>query len=66
MILSQKIPQTNGFDNVGAVNVGATRNKGLEIGLNTVNIQTKDFSWTTNLSLNYSLLPVKQFYDEYL
>ena len=50
LILSQKIPQTNGFDNVGAVNVGATRNKGLEIGLNTVNIQTKDFSWTTNLS----------------
>lgn len=50
LILSQGIPQTNGFDNIGAVNVGATRNRGLEIGLNTVNIKTRNFSWTTNLS----------------
>lgn len=50
LILSQNIPQTNGFENVGAVNVGATRNRGLEIGLSSVNIQTRDFSWTTNLS----------------
>lgn len=50
LILAQKIPQTNGFDNVGAVNVGATRNRGLEIGLNSVNIQTQNFSWSTSLS----------------
>lgn len=50
IILSQRIPQTNGFDNIGAVNVGATRNRGVEIGLNTVNIRSKEFSWTTSLS----------------
>ncbi|MCD8261981.1 MAG: TonB-dependent receptor [Bacteroides sp.] len=50
LILGQRIPQTNGFSEVSAVNVGATRNRGLEIGLNSVNIQTRNFSWTTNLS----------------
>ncbi len=50
LILAQQIPQTNGFRDVGAVNVGATRNRGLEIGLNSVNIQTRNFSWITNLS----------------
>ena len=44
------IPQTNGFSNIAAVNVGSTRNQGIEIGLNTVNIQTKNFTWTTNLN----------------
>ncbi|PXV59954.1 TonB-linked SusC/RagA family outer membrane protein [Dysgonomonas alginatilytica] len=47
LILAQKIPQTNGFTDVSAVNIGQTRNTGLEISLNTVNIQTKDFTWST-------------------
>ncbi|MDR1683730.1 MAG: TonB-dependent receptor [Candidatus Symbiothrix sp.] len=35
-------------------NIGSLENKGLEIALNTRNIETKDFSWNTNLvfSLN--------------
>lgn len=50
IILAQRIPQTNGFQEVGAVNVGSTRNTGLEIGLNTVNIKTQNFSWITSLT----------------
>lgn len=52
IILGQNIPQTNGFGSVDAVNIGSTRNKGIEITLNSVNIETRDFSWTT--SLNFS------------
>lgn len=50
LIMGQGIPQTNGFEKVDAVNIGATRNTGLEIALNTLNIQTKNFSWSTTLS----------------
>lgn len=50
LILSQNIPQTNGFTSVDAVNIGATRNRGLEVALHTVNIRTKDFEWSTSLS----------------
>ena len=34
-------------------NVGKTRNKGVEIALNSVNFQNNDFRWTTNV--NFSL-----------
>lgn len=47
LILGQSIPQTNGFGSVDAINIGSTRNKGIEVTLNSVNIQTRDFSWTT-------------------
>lgn len=50
IILGQSIPQTNGFGSVDAVNIGSTRNRGIEITLNTVNIQTRDFTWTTTLN----------------
>lgn len=31
-------------------NVGSVRNRGIELSLNTVNIQTKDFRWSTNFN----------------
>ena len=31
-------------------NVGEVRNRGIEISLNTVNIQTKDWNWTTSIN----------------
>lgn len=50
IILGQAIPQTNGFGSVDAVNIGSTRNRGIEVTLNSVNIQTRDFIWTTSLN----------------
>ncbi|WP_164849867.1 TonB-dependent receptor [Mucilaginibacter limnophilus] len=34
-------------------NIGAIRNRGFELGINTVNIRTKNFTWSTNA--NFSL-----------
>lgn len=65
LILSQGIPQTNGFSTVDAVNVGATRNRGLEIGLNTVNIQTKDFTWSTTLSFATNKNEVTEIFGDH-
>lgn len=35
-------------------NIGKTRNRGIELTLTTVNIQKKDFTWTTELNLAHN------------
>ncbi|BAV08867.1 outer membrane protein, nutrient binding [Filimonas lacunae] len=35
-------------------NIGATSNKGVDINLTSNNVRTKDFAWTTNLSISYN------------
>jgi TonB-linked SusC/RagA family outer membrane protein len=47
------IPQTSGFNSLYQ-NVGSVNNKGWEINLNTINVNTRNFSWKTtfNLSIN--------------
>lgn len=35
-------------------NVGKMRNRGWEFTLNTVNVRTKDFSWTSDLNLSFN------------
>ncbi|PWJ59385.1 TonB-linked SusC/RagA family outer membrane protein [Dyadobacter jejuensis] len=53
MLLSAPVPMSSGFTQVSQ-NVGSMENKGVEIGLNTVNINQGDFAWNTtfNLSIN--------------
>jgi TonB-linked SusC/RagA family outer membrane protein len=53
LLLNNPLPTGTGFSSA-IQNVGEIQNKGLEFQLNTVNITTDNFSWTTsaNLSLN--------------
>jgi TonB-linked SusC/RagA family outer membrane protein len=51
LILNQTLPTSTGFSSV-ITNVGQVSNKGIEIMLNTRNVQTRDFSWNT--SVNFS------------
>jgi outer membrane receptor protein involved in Fe transport len=51
LILNQTLPTSTGFSSV-ITNVGKVSNKGIEIMLNTRNIETKNFSWST--SINFS------------
>jgi len=49
LLLQAPIPWSAGMNNASVYqNVGSVRNTGLEVNLNTVNIKTKDFTWTTN------------------
>lgn len=48
LLLDRQIPTVSGFGNI-TQNVGVTANKGFEIALNTINIETKDFQWRTEL-----------------
>ena len=49
LLMSRSIPVTLGYSSIQA-NVGKTRNKGIEITLSSVNVNSKDFKWKTDLS----------------
>lgn len=53
MLLDAPVPRTSGYATIRK-NVGSMENKGLELALNTVNVQGKNFSWNTtfNISMN--------------
>lgn len=53
MLLSAPVPSSSGFTTVTR-NIGSMENRGIEFGLNTININTKDFGWNTtfNISVN--------------
>jgi TonB-linked SusC/RagA family outer membrane protein len=49
VIMNRVMSVLNGFTTL-TDNVGSVSNKGIEIGLNTVNIKTDNFSWNTSLN----------------
>lgn len=49
LLMSRQVPIMNGFSSI-MDNIGKTRNKGIEIALNSINLQNKDFKWTTNVN----------------
>lgn len=51
LLLSVPIATTSGFSSV-LENVGSVRNAGFEIALNTQNIKSRNFSWTTDITFS--------------
>jgi len=51
LLAPQPLPSSTGFNGF-TTNVGETQNTGLELTLNTVNIDKGDFQWTTDLIFN--------------
>lgn len=53
MLLNAPLPRSSGYSTITR-NIGSMENKGLELSLNTVNVEGKDFSWSTsfNISMN--------------
>lgn len=52
LLMNRTVPYMNGYRSI-LDNIGQTRNVGIEIALNSINIETKDFLWKTNV--NFSL-----------
>ncbi|WP_366186133.1 TonB-dependent receptor [Flavobacterium ovatum] len=53
LLLKASLPQSSGF-NTAIKNVGSIQNQGLELTLNTENIKTKDFSWSTSFNIAFN------------
>ena len=52
---------TNGL-NQQYQNTGAVSNEGFELSINTVNINTKDFRWSTNFNISFNTNKILNFY----
>jgi len=53
LLVRRSIPIMGGFDNI-LTNIGEVNNRGIELSLNSHNIQGSDFSWRTSLSASYN------------
>jgi len=51
LLLQAPIPWSSGLETV-TQNIGSVQNTGFEVALNTVNIRSKDFTWTTDINFN--------------
>lgn len=49
LLMKRTVPIMNGYKTI-MDNVGKTENKGVELNLNTINIITKNFKWSTGLN----------------
>ncbi|WP_255491106.1 TonB-dependent receptor [Dysgonomonas sp. 520] len=64
LLLQRKVPfSTSGGIGSYMANIGETQNRGIEFAINTVNITTSDFSWTTSLNLAHNRNKVKKLAD---
>lgn len=62
LLLERQLPVVSGFSSVMS-NVGSTRNKGIEITLNTRNIQNKNFTWTTDITFSANKEEIVELYN---
>jgi TonB-linked SusC/RagA family outer membrane protein len=62
LIVQRSIPVMTGFNNI-YTNIGQTNNKGIELTLNTINIQNDKFEWDTNLSFSANRNKIVHLYN---
>ncbi|MFC4870851.1 SusC/RagA family TonB-linked outer membrane protein [Negadavirga shengliensis] len=63
LILNRVLPPHTGFESVVG-NIGSTLNRGIELSLNTVNIQSNKFSWRTDLTFARNHNEILELYGD--
>lgn len=53
LLLNAEMALSTGFNKVQQ-NIGEVENRGLEFSINTVNVQTSDFKWKTNINISFN------------
>ena len=64
MIMAQRLPNFTGFSSI-TTNLGEVTNSGIEITLNSRNIETPNFKWNTTLGFSYNKNRIKHLYYDY-
>lgn len=62
LLLSRQLPVVSGYSSI-LTNIGSTKNKGLEVTLSTVNLQTKDFMWSTDFMYSTNKEEIVELYN---
>jgi TonB-linked SusC/RagA family outer membrane protein len=65
LLFRRPIPNTTGYTEMQA-NMGGVRNRGVEFLINTENVKTRDFVWTTNLNFAFTKNEVSSLFDDIL
>lgn len=63
LLLNSRIPGSSGYTNM-LRNIGKTRNIGIDLTINTINIQKKNFSWQTGLNISFNKNTIKALSGE--
>lgn len=64
MIMPQRLPEFTGFSSI-TTNLGRVDNRGVEISINSLNIDNPNFQWNTTLGFSYNKNEIKHLYYEY-
>ncbi len=64
MIMTKRLPTFVGFSGI-LTNLGQVDNSGIELTLNTRNISTHNFEWTTSFGFSYNKNEIKHIYYDY-
>ncbi len=54
LLMSRQLPYETGGNATVIDNIGKVRNSGFEVVLNTVNVSTKDWNWTTSFTFSHN------------
>ncbi|WP_202986214.1 SusC/RagA family TonB-linked outer membrane protein [Flavobacterium pokkalii] len=63
LIMRRQLPETTGWGSIWD-NVGWVRNSGIELGINTVNIENKNFTWETSIVFDTNKNEIVELYGE--
>lgn len=63
LLLERKISTVHGINTI-TQNIGRTSNQGLEIELNSINIQRKFFTWSTSANLSFNRNRIEELYGD--
>lgn len=63
LIFERRVANVNGYSSF-LENIGSTSNEGVELGLNTVNIAQKNFTWRTNVTISRNRNKIVDLYGD--
>lgn len=63
LLLNAKLPTSSGYTSM-IINAGETQNIGLDLTINSINIDTRDFSWQSALTLSHNKNKVNKLTGE--
>lgn len=63
LLLNVQLPAASGFGS-SMQNIGEVENKGIEFSLNTINVDTKDFRWSTSFNISSNKNKVRKLATE--
>lgn len=64
LLMERSLPNITGYDKILS-NLGSVTNEGFELSLNSRNIETKDFTWSTTFGLSHNKNRIKHLYYTY-